>query len=69
MADPPADLIARLTDAACAAIANERPSLESGPGQVRGLTVELQISGSGAVTEATSFVERRIPFSGRRSVR
>lgn len=64
MPDPsaaPVDIVARLAHAAAAAIAHERPSLERGPGLVRGVTIELALSTSGQVTEAVSFIERRTP--------
>ncbi len=54
-----ADLVQRLTDAATAAIANERPSLEHPVGRVVGLTLELVIDGAGQVREAVCYVERR----------
>ena len=54
-----ADLVTRLQEAACAAIANERPVLESPVGHVRGVTIELVLSGSGQVHEAVAYVERR----------
>ena len=53
------DLVTRLTEAATAAILNERPSLESPVGHVRGVTLELVLSSQGQVTEATRYVERR----------
>ncbi len=53
------DLVQRLTDAATAAIANERPSLESPVGRVVGFTIELVIDGAGQVREAVAYVERR----------
>lgn len=53
------DLVDRLTEAAVAAIANERQSLESDAGGVRGLTVELVLNSAGQLTEAVAFIERR----------
>ena len=53
------DLVQRLTDAAAAAIANERPALESPVGRVVGLTIELVLDGAGQVREAVAYVERR----------
>jgi hypothetical protein len=53
------DLVARLQEAACAAIAQERPSLEHLAGKVRGLTVELLMKSDSTVYEAVAFVERR----------
>jgi hypothetical protein len=53
------DIVQRLTEAAAAAIANERPALEHPVGHVRGLTVELALTSTGQVSEAVAFVERR----------
>jgi hypothetical protein len=53
------DIVTRLQEAAAAAIANERPALESPVGKVRGLTVELALTSTGQVSEAVAFVERR----------
>ena len=49
----------RLVQAAEAAIRNERASLESPAGHVRGLTIELVIDGAGQVRESVAYVERR----------
>ena len=53
------DLVQRPTDAATAAIANERPSLEHPVGKVAGVTIELTLTGAGRVHEAVCYVERR----------
>ena len=53
------DLVQRLTDAAAAAILNERPSLEHPVGRVAGITIELLLTGTGQVGEAHVYVERR----------
>ena len=53
------DLVPRLTEAATAAIANERPSLEHPVGYVRGVTVELTTGPGGGLADAVSCVERR----------
>jgi len=53
------DLIERLQEAALAAIANETPALTHRPETVRGLTLELVLNGSGQLTEAVAFIERR----------
>lgn len=53
------DLVQRLTEAASAAIANERPSLEHRSETVRGLTIELTLTGAGKLVHATAYVERR----------
>jgi len=50
-------LIARLQEAACAAISQERPALESPAGHVRGVTIELLLSGTGDIHEAVAFLE------------
>jgi hypothetical protein len=56
----PADaLVRRLIEAAASAIANERPSLEHRPETVRGITLELTLTSTGQVNEATCYVERR----------
>jgi hypothetical protein len=53
------DLVRRLTDPAAAAIVDERPALEKPRGHVRGVTVELVLTGAGQVREAVCYVERR----------
>jgi hypothetical protein len=53
------DLVAHITDAAAAAILNERPSLEHPVGRVAGVTIELTLTGQGRVSEAHVYVERR----------
>ena len=52
-------LVTQLTEAATAAIANERASLESPVGRVRGVTIELVLTTQGQVHEAVCYVERR----------
>jgi hypothetical protein len=52
-------LVTQLTEAATAAIANERASLESAVGHVRGVTLELVLTTQGQVHEAVCYVERR----------
>ena len=59
------DLIARLTDAAAEAIANEQQSLSYDPHRLRGIVLELRIDGRGAVVEGTCYVERKV--KGQRS--
>ena len=63
MAPDVSDLVARLTAAAAAAIANERPTLEHKAEQVKGITLELEVSRTGDVVEATCYVQRhyRLP--------
>ena len=53
------DVVQRLTDAAAVAIANERPALEHKPEQVKGITLELELSRTGDVIEATCYVQRQ----------
>jgi hypothetical protein len=54
------DLVRRLTEAAVAAIENERGALESpAAGHVRGVTIELILTSQGMVHEALAYVERR----------
>ena len=53
------DLVTRLTEAAAAAIANERPGLESPVRHVRGVTIELVLTSQGQVHETICYVERR----------
>lgn len=53
------DLVTRLTEAAQAAIENERPALEHPAGHVRGVTIELALRSDGVVHEAVCYVERR----------
>jgi hypothetical protein len=53
------DLVRRLTDAAAAAIVDERPALENPRGHVRVVTIELVLTGAGQVHEAGCYVERR----------
>ena len=54
-----ADLVARRTAPAAEAIANERPTLEHSPEQGKGITLELELSRSGDVVEATCYVQRQ----------
>jgi len=49
----------RLADAARAAVLNERTALEHPAGGVRGVTIELTVTGAGQLDEATAYVERR----------
>ena len=61
------DLIARLTQAAAEAIANERQSLSYEPHRLRGIVLELTIDGKGAVIGGVCYVERRVrPIRGDR---
>jgi hypothetical protein len=60
------DLVQRLTEAATEAIANERPTLEHKPEQLQGVTIELKIANSGAVVDATCYVERKYVFRPRK---
>lgn len=54
------DLVARLADAAARAVTRQRRSLEhSEGGAVRGVTVEILLSGSGQIVETVAFIERR----------
>ena len=53
------DLVTRLQAAASAAIANERPTLEHKPEQVKGITLELELSRAGDVVGATCYVQRQ----------
>jgi hypothetical protein len=53
------DLVAKLTEAAAAAIENERPSLEHRPETVKGLTIELTLGGHGEISQAVVYLERR----------
>ncbi len=53
------DLVARLTDAATAAIRNERPALEHRPETIRGVTVEITLGKAGGLVDAVVYVERR----------
>jgi hypothetical protein len=57
-------LVARLQDAAAAAIENERPALESLNGHLRGVTIELVPSSTGQVYEAIGYMERRPSGAG-----
>ena len=43
------DLTLRLQEAAAAAIADERPSLEHEPARLRGIHIELEVRNNGAV--------------------
>ena len=58
--EPSTDLVTRLTEAAAAAIANERPSLEHDANRLRGVTLELTVANNGAVIEGTCYVERKV---------
>ena len=53
------DLVQRLTEAATAAIANERPALEHRPDTIRGVTVEVTLGKAGGLADVVVYVERR----------
>jgi hypothetical protein len=53
------DLLARLQEAAAAAIANERPSFEHEPRSIRGVTIELTVGAAGELGQCIVYVERR----------
>jgi hypothetical protein len=57
--EPADDLVRRLIEAAGAAIANERPALAHRPETVKGLTIELTLTGAGQVHDCVVYVERR----------
>ena len=59
------DLIARLTDAAAEAIANERQSLGYDVNRLKDITIELTVANNGAIVEGTCYVERKV--KGQRS--
>ena len=59
------DLVERLQEAAAAAIADERPSLEYDQHHVTGICIELEIANGGAVIDGRCWVERRVK-AGRR---
>ncbi len=56
----PVDLVARLTEAAAEAIANERPSLEYDANRLRGLVIELTVANNGAVIDGRAWIERKL---------
>jgi len=61
------DLTLRLQEAAAAAIADERPSLEHEPARLRGIHIELEVRNNGAVIEGRCWVERATrPARGER---
>lgn len=66
------NLVDLLTQAAVAAIANERPDLEREPERLRGVVLELSINRGrgGGVTaiEGVAYVERRLRPAGRPTV-
>jgi hypothetical protein len=53
------DLVTRLTEAATAAIENERQALGYRPETIRGLTVEVTLGPSGGLKDAIVYIERR----------
>jgi hypothetical protein len=53
-------LVERLTEAAAAAIADERPGLEYEPERLRGIVLDLSVNSAGIVTEGTVYVERQV---------
>ena len=53
------DLVQRLTDAATAAIANERPGLTYDVARLRGVTVELGVSLNGSVVIGNCYIQRK----------
>lgn len=54
------DLMQRLIDAATESITNQEPAI-TGPsaGHLRGVVLDLEINGQGAVIDSTCYVERR----------
>ncbi len=56
----PVDLVTRLTEAAAAAIANERQGLEYDQYRIKGIHIELEVANNGRVIEGTCYVERRV---------
>jgi hypothetical protein len=63
---PADDLIARLQQAASAAIENERSDLAYRPEQVRGLMIELELGNGGSVVDVTAHVTRKYVHRYRR---
>lgn len=53
------DLVQRLTSAAAEAIANQAPAIVDGAGNLRSITLELQIANGGQVIDSVCYVERR----------
>ena len=53
------DLVARLTDAAAEAIANERQGLTYDIGRLRGVTVELEVTLGGHVVAGSCYIQRK----------
>jgi hypothetical protein len=62
------DLVERFKAAAAEAIANERPTLQHKPEQVKRITLELKVSRAGDVVEATCYVERQYRLPRDRAV-
>lgn len=53
------DLVERLQAAAAEAIANQTSAISADGGHVKSLTLELELSHSGAVIDSTCWIERR----------
>jgi len=53
------DLVTRLTEAATAAIENERQALGYRPETIRGLTFEVTLGKAGGLADVVVYVERR----------
>ena len=54
------DLVEALTEAAAAAIANERQGLEYEPNRVTGIHIGLEVANGGAVIDGRCWVERKL---------
>ena len=54
------DLVARLQEAAAAAIANERQGLEYDQHRVKGIHIELEVANNGAVIDGRAWIERTV---------
>lgn len=52
-------LVQRIVDAMTEAIVSQAAAIESGTGQLRSVTIELELSNVGAVIDSTCWTERR----------
>jgi len=62
----PADLVARLQEAAAAASENERNDLSWKTEQIRSLTIELELANGGQVIDVLAYVGRKYVHRGGR---
>lgn len=59
MSDNDNPLVGRIIEAMADAITSQAAAIESGPGHLKSVTIELELSNAGAVIDSTCWTERR----------